>query len=214
MNFARGSYPRIAAAALLSPALLAILLLAADLALLLVYRTQPWSNPRSVVLVLLWWSGAAVVLVAIGIILRKLGTTRLRHHLLAGLTIGAIPLIGTLTQFFSAVSHRADATAQGPVAGADVFIMVPYPCAELVRQETFDLPGAVHMMLSASLLASIYKWLAHGMTGEATTPTWKVASGVYIVVWVLYLIEPLHYIYRSIPSWTGWVWKTCDYLFS
>ncbi len=72
MNFARGSYPRMAAAALLSSALLAMLLLAADLALLLVYRTQPWSNPRSVVFNFLWWSGAAVVLVAIGVILRKL----------------------------------------------------------------------------------------------------------------------------------------------
>jgi uncharacterized protein involved in response to NO len=69
------------------------------------------------------------------------------------------------------------------------------------------------MMLSASLLASIYRWLAHGMTGEPTTPTWRIAGGVYIVAWVLYLIEPLHYIYRSIPSWTGWVGKTCDYLF-
>jgi hypothetical protein len=203
MTFSAGTLPRLALAALMAPAVACLPFLAMDHALQLTSQARYWGGP-AVTWFLYAWGALAVITAALGLLLRKIRKSRLRHHLLAGSAIGASFAIATLVEFIEILMTRSE---------PDNVIEVPYPCVELVRHETLDLPGGVAAMLFGSLVGAIFKWAACGPTREPTTASWKVAGVLYIVAWILFLIEPFHYIYGSIPSWTDWVSKSCDFIF-
>lgn len=186
--------------------LIALLFSAHEQLISFAYGTEPWSREGSgLPIFLMWCLGGSLLIGAIALGLRTWRKIRLRHHLLAGLCLGAVPVVMTLFTFISILTD--------PTEG-DVIIQVPYPCVELVRHETLDLPGGVFWMLSLSLALVMFKWLVYGFTREATTLAWKLAGAMYALAWILFLIEPFHYVNRKIPSWTNLVSENCARIFN
>jgi hypothetical protein len=187
---------------LLSSLMVMLVLLGHDLAIMLAYRTQPWGQgPLTSILV--WWLSISIPIAVFGWLLWRMRKVRLRHHLLAGLLLGSIPAVVALSEFVSVLDHRF---------GEDDIYIVPYPCTELVRN-TINLPGGVAMMLTLSLAGVLFKWSAYGITREPTSAAWKVAGGIYLVAWLLFLAEPFHAVNPNIPSWTQSLASLCAQIF-
>jgi hypothetical protein len=194
-------WKRFLAGLLLAPPILVLFLTLWDGAIEFAYGTEGWYSAgpplivRHLIFCLAWAAGMALP----AWLLWKYRKVRLRHHLLAGLALGSIPVLITLAEFLDAIRAAPDAPFN-----------VPYPCAELVRHETFNLQGGVGTMLEYSLMMVLLKWITHGFTHETTSWGWKLAGGAYILAWAIFIAEPFNYVNRSIPSWTYWIAATCE----
>jgi hypothetical protein len=201
-----GSLPfwgRFALAAAVSPLIVAVILFITGTMAALAYGAEPWANwSPSIPAILGYWLMITAAVAAGGAILWKLGKVELRHHLLLALLIGAVPILSSLLDFLAVLSLSRDPGNASTV---------PYPCAELLRHETFDLPGAVEVAMFVSLLALAFKWLAYGFSRESATLVWKIAGTAYILVLALVMLEPFHYSYQGIPAWSNWVQQFCEY---
>jgi hypothetical protein len=194
---------RFALAAVVSPVIVAIVLFITEFVAALAYGNEPWAiESPSIAAIPGHWVMVTAAIAVGGAILWKLGKVQLRHHLLLALLIGVMPVATSLLDFLAVLSLNRD---PGSV------LTVPHPCGELVRHETLDLPGAVHVALFTSLLAPAFKWLAYGFSSENTALVWKIAGATYILVVVLVMIEPFHYSYQGIPAWSHWVQQFCEH---
>ena len=194
---------RFALAAVVSPLIVAIVLFITGTMAALAYGAEPWANwSPSIAAILVHWLMVTAAIAAGGALLWKLGKVQLRHHLLLALLIGAVPIVTSLLDFLAALSLSRDPGNASTL---------PYPCVELMRHETFDLPGAVQVTMFISLLALAFKWLAYGFSRESAALVWKIAGATYILVVVLVMIEPFHYSYQGIPAWSHWVQQFCEH---
>jgi hypothetical protein len=195
---------RFLAGLLLAPTIYAALMRLRHAGIGLAYGTDGngWHDPGPPLIVryLLFWLGWAAGMALPAWLLYKLGKTRLRHHLLTGAALGSIPLIITLANFAEVLRLQ----------GRGASLQIPYPCTELVRFETFNLQGGIGTLLQFSLMMVLFKWIAHGFTREASSWGWKLAGGAYLLAWAIFLVEPFHFVNRDLPSWTNWVFRTCE----
>lgn len=185
---ARGSLTRLVLAAFLAAAVPFVLFHAAILA------SWPWSPYRDPlasrglppILLLIGWSSVLVALLSVGLLLRRLGRTRTRHHLLSVIAIACV-IAGTLILL----------DGRGPSAGE------PYSSNEpgdaVVVENPYDTGPACHLPVPIELAAFIYlallissgaapfRWLAYGIGTETSTPAWRWAGAIYALGLVIML---------------------------
>lgn len=190
MNFSRGSLPRLLAAALLAPPV--SIVIPVVVGLLLSIGRETWSDPgESWVEPFVLWMLISLGVAVAAWVLRRLGKTRLRHHLLLAVAIGAVPIVWILLEFVSLISMDP----------GEVAIEMPYPCIELFRHETLNLVGAVTTALTLGVIGAVFKWLAYGLDHKTTSMGWKIAGGVFVLALVTDMLAPVAMVTGAFPSW-------------
>jgi hypothetical protein len=154
MSFPRGSFARMSVAALLAP-------LGPALCVLPVLEAWRRDTQRDWVFrdtgeFLLAWLALSLFISVVGLLLRAWNKTALRHHLLTTLIIGAVPLLLTVVHWLLSMNW----------SGHPEVVAMPYPCHELLRSGTFDLPGKVTLALLVSTAGVAFKWLAYGFDAD------------------------------------------------
>jgi hypothetical protein len=208
MNLARGSLPRLFAAALLAPVVPLIL----GLAWAAVWSTltsqqifgqmPPWDG------LILFWLAIAAATAAFSLVLRALKKTRLRHHLLFALAIGAIPVVITLAVWIARMISAAD----GPKLTEDGFAVIDNPygfCYELLfRRGTLNLQ--VTLAMWASVMAAVTKWMIYGFDRDSPTTTrWKIAGVAYVLALVVDFLGTFGQMSGAYPGWSDLLSKLC-----
>jgi hypothetical protein len=181
---------RFGAAALLAPPLSVVPPIIVGI--LLTVGRATWTAPgESLLEPLMLWIEISVGVAAAAWVLRRLGKTRLRHHMVLALAIGAIPILNALAAYLRLTSLNASG---GP-------FKVPYPCFELFRYETLNLTGAVTTALTLGVTAAVFKWLAYGLDHNPTSVGWKIAGGIFMLALVADMLAPVAEVTGAFPSW-------------
>ena len=199
MSLPPGSFPRMAVSALLAP-------LAPALCLIPVIdslhrdRRGMWAG-QGIHEFLLGWLAVALLISVVGVLLRSWKRTALRHHILAMLAVGALPILLTLTGWLASVNWSGD---------PDVLAMA-HPCIELFRPETFGLPAAVSQALLLSIAGMNFKWLVYGLDrNHPASPGWQVAGVLYVFVLMVDIGGQIGHINGAFPTWSSWMGSYCD----
>jgi hypothetical protein len=199
MSFPRGSFSRMAVAALLAPLGPALCLLPVIDAL---HRntSSMWAG-QGIREFLLGWLAVSLLISVLGLLLRSWKRTALRHHILATLAIGALPILLTLTGWLASVNRNVDPDT----------VTLAHPCFELFRSETFGLQAAVSQALLLSIAGMSFKWLAYGLDRDSrASPAWQAAGVFYVLALLVDIGGQIGNINGAIPTWSSWMGNYCD----
>jgi hypothetical protein len=179
MSFPRGSFSRMAVAALLAPLGPAVCLLPVIDTL---HRDTNgmWAG-QGIREFLLRWLAVSLLISVTGLLLSHWKRTALRHHILATLTIGALPALLAST------------------------------CSQLFRTATPGIQAAVSQALLLSIAGMSFKWLAYGLDrGRPATPAWQAAGVFYVLALVVDIGGQIGHINGAFPTWSSWMGNYCD----
>lgn len=216
MNFARGSLPRLFAAALLTPTLpflLGVALIVGSSALRsqsifgpLPFRIWPFLSGLALV-----WLAISAAFAVHGLVLRALKKTRLRHHMFWALVLTAIPVLIPLVELVDlliSAGRTPEVTEDGVVV-----VENPYGCYEMFRQGV--LSGSVTMSLWASAAAATFKWMTYGFDRDTPVTTgWKIAGAIYVLVLVVDFLGAFGQMSGAYPGWMDLLSNLCAYTIS